>query len=235
MKQTVKERIGISRKIMAIYISVLIVEILLFILSLAFTMKNVKRDATYSLIESRLRYTQAVAERYGITQIQNLAGDDTGSQESAELYISDEFDNGYLVELEFLNYIEEADIPAFVQEIKAGEYESKSYFSSPKGNVYFEYITLEDESKPIILVASAGEFFDAPLAKNLTIIIILFLIIYTVGAVVVFVFIRKVAKRINRLCDFVASMPEKGYRESFLDDGDDVPYNDVFVMILVQR
>jgi len=212
-----KTKVSISRKITLIFIATFIIEILLFVILISFALRNIKRESTYAMLESRLNYMRATADTLGTEAASKIRYQDDNVA-CALYYYKDKAGEHVVVEEQFYKYIDPFSIANFVNEVRNAE-EEKGSFETETEVIYYLVSFLEDGS--IIVLASAGNSLNSYLMSNLVYIIAIFAAIFIVGAFVVVISIRSTVHRINLICSFVQEMPQNNYRNSYIDNGDD--------------
>jgi two-component system sensor histidine kinase CssS len=56
------------------------------------------------------------------------------------------------------------------------------------------------------------------------VVIILYTVIFVIGAIIILWWSHSVVKRLDKLCNFIVNMPENEYKRVYIDDGDDEIY-----------
>jgi len=214
MEKKNNDKISISRKVTLIFIAVIIIEALVFLISLAFTMRTLKEDTTFSIIDTRISYTSEIAKTNGMMFASSLV---VNNQDTvAAYYFVDNTGKHFIFEEAFLEYIDEEELRILITSVTEDKRSSFEYLG---GTIYYKAVYVDDAG--IILVGSNGSSMNRSLYRSILYITIFFISILAIGSLVVISTINSIVRRVNRLCSFVESMPHNNYRDSYIDDGDD--------------
>lgn len=212
MNKEIKQNISLSRKTTLIFVAVFVIETFLFIISLSLSVRSLKRESTYSLINNYLESAKTIAVNAGIDKVESI--------QSEELITVVVYSDGTYDSTKLLDYLSSDEIHTLIdrfQQLQEDYYESS--IELPTGTMFYGFV--QTENNEIICCFSNGDYLNSAAFNTLSYILILFVVVFVLGDFIIILWMRTLVQRVNRLCDFVSNMPQNNYRNIYIDDGDD--------------
>lgn len=209
MSVVVKENTSISRKITLIFVAIMIIEAILFMMTMSIMMKRIKKEATLMTIDNRMDYIEQIESKYSIYEAMSL-----NTNDSFAIYINED---ERVVDEGLYDLIIGNDIDKVIDEmLDSGE--ENGEVAGSTDDVYF---MKREIGSYIVIVASDGRYLNNILLSNIFFIVIIYSIIFLLGSTTIVVTINSFVSRINKICNFVKDMPGNNYKNAYIDDGDD--------------
>lgn len=218
-----KERISISRKILLIFISVLLIQLFLFTIALSLATKNLVRDITFLRIDTYLKNAELL---------------DSGDEKNDFLQ---EISSQY-IETVIINVVEDGEdkityskgLGKLISEEQLKTVINNAYQYSKTNEIYHEeIITVQDQiyygalltnNNTIVVGISSDNYLNSSIFSLILVVVSVYTLIFFIGAAIILFWAHSVTERLNTLCNFVVDMPKDEYKKAFIDDGDDEIY-----------
>lgn len=211
--------ISISRKILLIFISVLIIEAFLFAILLSLTTADLSKNVTYLRIDDFLHALE-------------VAEDDNEFKINADFVeaISGEYIDGYVVFYENPDNLPTASENSFLNQTELNIIIDKVIKKAQLNKIYHSKITTLrgvifygalKTDHGIYIGAASSEFLTNTTFSVITYILLVYCVVFLLGALIILVYARTIVNRLNKLKKYVLSMPQNNYQEIYIDEGDD--------------
>ena len=210
-----KEKVSITRKIVVIFIAVIVIELFLFIISLSLTTSGLRRSVTHTILENYLSSATYVDDGENANVLHSLTSDEVESIIINANDMSWSASEGIKVFTEEENVISVIDL---VKNINVGE-KLNGELPVAAGTLY--YSAVKTKNNIIIIGVSTGNFLNAEFFNMISFMIGIYALIFTLGGLIIAIWMYSLVKRINKLCEFVENMPANNYKEIYIDEGDD--------------
>ena len=221
-----KEKTGnssIFRKIFLIILIVFLSELFLFALSLSFATNLLVKEVTEMRLDDYLRSANLLDDgQSGNLEVDRATGDFIESiiiytDENTLEYTFTQTEGvaNLLDEDEIKNLVDKAHKTA-VLKVAHGEINHKA------DSIYYAY-ALTNSNFIAIGLCSDG-YLNSSIFNLSVIAVVLYTLIFLIAALITLVWVGLLVKRLNKLKDFVTSMPEAEYKEMYIDNGNDELY-----------
>ena len=224
MSNVKKANKSIFRKLFLIILTVFLAELVLITLSLTFVSSKLVKDVTYIRLDDYLKNAQLLDT--GDTENQFLKETAGNYMEYVIISLAEEFEDSTftitegvndLLSTTQLNYvINLANRKASILKYEHG------HIQNGTSNVYYSF-TLTNFNTIVIGICS-DEYLNESLFETITIVVVLYTLIFLAAAMITLIWAHLLVKRLNKLNKFVTEMPEKEYKEVYIDEGNDELY-----------
>lgn len=222
MNRVQKENISIARKILLIFVAVLLVQIFLFAISLSFATISLVEDVTHLRIEDYLRNAEL---------LDNGVGDNEFLKETSGQYLecviislNEDGKDKITYSDGLAKLVSATQLQTIIDEAyqHAGNERHYGYITTSFNYIY--YGSALTNNNTLVIGFSSDAYLNTSIFNLIMVVVGVYTIIYFFGAAIILFWARNVVKRLNNLCDFVDEMPNNEYKKSYNDDGDDEIY-----------
>lgn len=222
MNRVQKENISIARKILLIFVAVLLVQIFLFAISLSFATVSLVEDVTHLRIEDYLRNAEL---------LDNGVGDNEFLKETSGQYLecviislNEDGKDKITYSDGLAKLVSATQLQTIIDEAyqHAGNERHYGYITTSFNYIY--YGSALTNNNTLVIGFSSDAYLNTSIFNLIMVVVGVYTIIYFFGAAIILFWARNVVKRLNNLCDFVDEMPNNEYKKSYNDDGDDEIY-----------
>ena len=217
-----KENISIARKILLIFVAVLLVQIFLFAISLSLATTSLVEDVIHMRIEDYLRNAEL---------LDNGVGDNAFLTETSGEYIECVIISINEDGEDVITYSE--GLAKLVSATQLQEIIDEAYRNADKDR-HYSYITTSfnyiyygsslTNNNTLVIGFSSDAYLNESIFNLIMVVVGVYAIIYFTGAAIILLWAKNVVDRLNKLCDFVVDMPNEDYKKAYLDAGDDEIY-----------
>ena len=209
-----KEKVSITRKIVVIFIAVIIMELFLFIVSLSLTTSGLRRSVTHTIIQNYLTSAKYIDNGTNVDELHNLT-----SNEVESIIIASDI----ITKSEGVSDWANDDVVNTIVEVVKLNAQPEVFFEGETpvaaGTLYYSAIKTSNET--IIIGISTGNYLNADFFNMIILMISIYALIFALGGIIIAIWMRSLVGRINKLCSFVENMPTNNYKEIYIDEGDD--------------
>lgn len=216
---------SIFRKLFLIIFTVFLAELILITLSLTLVSSKLVKDVTYIRLDDYLKNAQLLDNgEAGNEFLKETAGNYI---EYVIISLAEEFEDSTFTITEGVNsllsttqldrIIDEANRKASILKYEHGQVENNGI------DIYYSF-TLTNFNTIVIGICSE-EYLNNSLFEVIFLVVILYALIFIAAAMITLVWAHLLVKRINKLNKFVTEMPDKEYKEVYIDEGNDELYN----------
>ena len=222
MNRVQKENISIARKILLIFVAVLLIQIFLFAISLSFATISLVEDVTHLRIEDYLRNAEL---------LDNGVGDNEFLKETSGQYLecviislNEDGKDKITYSDGLAKLVSATQLQTIIDEAyqHAGNERHYGYITTSFNYIY--YGSALTNNNTLVIGFSSDAYLNTSIFNLIMVVVGVYTIIYFFGAAIILFWARNVVKRLNNLCDFVDEMPNNEYKKSYNDDGDDEIY-----------
>lgn len=217
-----KENLSIARKILLIFIAVLLVQIFLFAISLSLATASLVEDVTHLRIEDYLRNAEL---------LDNGVGDNEFLKETSGQYLecviislSEDGENEFTYSEGLGKLVSATQLQTIIDEAYEHADEDRHYGYMKTSFNYIYYGSSLTNNDTLVIGFSSDTYLNNSIFNLILVVVGVYTIIYFTGAAIILFWARNVVKRLNNLCDFVDEMPSNEYKKAYNDDGDDEIY-----------
>lgn len=222
MNNIQKENISIARKILLIFVAVLLVQIFLFAISLSLATASLVEDVTHLRIEDYLRNAEL---------LDNGTGDNEFLKETSGQYlecviisINEDGEDEIAYSEGLAKLVSATQLQSIIDEAYEHADEDRHYGYITTSFNYIYYGSSLTNNNTLVIGFSSDSYLNNSIFNLIMIVVGVYTIIYFTGATIILFWARNVVKRLNKLCDFVDEMPNNDYKKAYNDDGDDEIY-----------
>ena len=222
MNRIEKENISISRKILLIFVAVLLVQMFLFAISLSLATASLVEDVTHMRIEDYLRNAEL---------LDNGSGDNEFLTETSGEYIecviislNEEGEDQFTYSAGLAKLVSATQLQSIIDEAYRYADQDRHYGYITTSFNYIYYGSSLTNNNTLVIGFSSDTYLNNSIFNLIMVVVGVYTIIYFLGAIIILFWARNVVNRLNKLCDFVVEMPNNDYKISYYDDGDDEIY-----------
>lgn len=224
MARLEKDNISISRKILLIFIAVLIVQLFSFTICLSLATSSLVEEVTYLRLDVYLKNAQLLDNgEEGNDFLISTAGE---YMECVIISIED------LDKEDVFTYspgLEEIVTPAQLQSIINVAYKTATMKNYYHGEIatsfgYIYYGITRTNQNTIVIGISSDDYLNNAIFRLNAIVVGVYVLIFFLSATIILFWASSLSRRINKLCDFVGNMPANEYKKSYVDEGEDELY-----------
>ena len=222
-QQIEKENISISRKILLIFVAVLLIQIFLFAISLSLATSSLVEDVTYLRIDDYLNSAKLLDDGDGSNEF--LKETSGKFIESVIITIKEDgkdkitYSDG-LSTLVTATQLQSIIDKAYDKATRTGNYHG--YITTSFNYIYYGFF--KTDSDTIVIGISSDMYLNKSIFNLITVVVVVYALIYFMGAAIILFWARSIVVRLNKLCDFVVEMPNNDYKKVYSDEGDDEIY-----------
>lgn len=214
-----QHNISISRKILLIFISVLIVEAFLFAILLSLTTTNLSKNVTYLRIDDFLHALEVAEEDNDFKINEEFVNAISGEYIDGYVLFNESIDNLPLAsENSFLN---QNELNAIVDKVLKKAQLNKIYhgqITTLRGIVFYGALKTD---QGVYIGAASSSYLTSTTFSVISYILLVYCIVFLLGASIILVYARTIVSRLNKLKKYVLNMPQNNYQEIYIDEGDD--------------
>lgn len=222
MNRIEKEKISISRKILLIFVAVLLVQVFLFAISLSLATTSLVEDITHMRIEDYLHNAEL---------LDNGSGDNEFLKETSGEYIecviislNEEGEDIITYSEGLAKLVSATQLQSIIDEAYKHAHEDRHYGYITTSFNYIYYGSSLTNNNTLVIGFSSDTYLNTSIFNLIVVVVGVYALIYFTGAAIILFWARNVVMRLNKLCDFVVDMPNNDYKVSYYDDGDDEIY-----------
>lgn len=222
MNRIQKENISIARKILLIFVAVLLVQIFLFAISLSFATASLVEDVTHLRIEDYLINAEL---------LDNGVGDNEFLKETSGQYLecviislNEDGKDEITYSEGVAKLVSATQLQTIIDEAYLHADKERHYGYITTSFNYIYYGSALTNNNTLVIGFSSDAYLNTSIFNLILVVVGVYTIIYFIGAAIILFWARNVVKRLNNLCDFVDEMPNNEYKKAYNDDGDDEIY-----------
>ena len=223
MQQFEKEHISISRKILLIFVAVLLIQIFLFAISFSLSTTQLVEDITYLRIDDYLKSAKLLDDGKGNNEfLKETSGEFI---ETAIITIKEDGSDKITYSDGLAQLITAKQLQSIIDVAKVHASSNHFYHGYITTSFNYIYYGITQTTEDTIVVGIISDvYLNKAIFDLITIVMGVYALIYFMGAAIILFWARSVVTRLNKLCDFVVEMPNNDYKNVYSDDGDDEIY-----------